>query len=195
MADFVRPGQTVLDTGIGTGLGSEPFFRAGLRVYGMDISSPMLEVCNRKKIAARLFRHNLTRYPYPSGGGSLDHVISTGLFHFFPELHGIFNEIAPVLADGGRFAFVTGDRGPEEPAGVIAGPEQTGTDRSVTMYLHTTGQVTKWLEMNGMDAEDSLRFAIWMDEGRSKLFPARAYRARKCRNIRRKQTGDERTDP
>jgi 2-polyprenyl-3-methyl-5-hydroxy-6-metoxy-1,4-benzoquinol methylase len=32
LSQYIRPGQTVLDIGIGTGLGSEPLSRAGLRV-------------------------------------------------------------------------------------------------------------------------------------------------------------------
>ncbi len=57
ISDFIRPDQTVLDIGIGTGLGSEPFFRRGLRIYGMDISSSMLEVCEKKEIK-RIFTHS-----------------------------------------------------------------------------------------------------------------------------------------
>jgi len=179
MSGVIRPGQTILDIGIGTGLGSEPFFRAGLRIYGMDISSSMIEVCRKKEIAARLVCHDLTQFPYPFADGSFDHVISTGVFHFFPDLDLIFHEVARILPDGGRFAFVIGDRSPEEPDEIIAGPEQTGTDYSVTMYLHTPGQVTRWLERNGFLLADSVQFAVWMDERHTKKFPARAYLARK----------------
>jgi len=183
MADLIRPGQTILDIGIGTGLGSEPFFRAGLRISGMDISSSMIEVCRKKEIAARLVCHDLTQFPYPFADGSFDHVISTGVFHFFPDLDLIFHEVARILPDGGRFAFVTGDRSPEEPAEIIAGPEQTGTDDSVTMYLHTPGQVTRWLEKNGFLLADSVQFAVWMDEQHTKKFPARAHLARKRETV------------
>ena len=183
MADLIRPGQTILDIGIGTGLGSEPFFRAGLRISGMDISSSMIEVCRKKEIAARLVCHDLTQFPYPFADGSFDHVISTGVFHFFPDLDLIFHEVARILPDGGRFAFVTGDRSLEEPAEIIAGPEQTGTDDSVTMYLHTPGQVTRWLEKNGFLLADSVQFAVWMDEQHTKKFPARAHLARKRETV------------
>ena len=40
---YVQPGQSILDIGIGTGLGSVLFQKAGLEVYGMDISPQMLD--------------------------------------------------------------------------------------------------------------------------------------------------------
>jgi len=183
MADTIRPGQTVLDIGIGTGLGSEPFFRAGLLVCGMDISSSMMEVCKRKGIATRLVLHDLTKFPYTFSDRSFDYVISTGVFHFFPDLDGIFSEVARVLIEGGRFAFVAGDRDLEEPAEIIAGPEQTGTDESVTMYLHTLPQVTGWLERNGFWLAGSLQFRVWMDVEHSKEMPFRVYIAEKCGTV------------
>lgn len=45
---FVSPGESVLDIGIGTGLSSVLFHKAGLRVYGMDVSPQMLEACSGK---------------------------------------------------------------------------------------------------------------------------------------------------
>lgn len=179
MSDFIRPGQTVLDIGTGTGLASEPFSEAGLRVTGMDISGSMLAVCRKKGFAAELVQHDLTEIPYPFGDRSFDHVISTGVFQFFFGLDSIFQEVGRLLAPGGRFAFVTGDRTPEEPAEILAGPQQTGTDASVTMYLHSPREISGWLEENGMHPEDSVRFSFWMDAGHTKSFPARAYRAKK----------------
>jgi len=179
MSGCIRPGQTVLDIGIGTGLGSEPFFRAGLCITGMDVSDTMIAVCRKKGFAECLVCHDLTQFPYPFADGSFDQVISTGVFHFFPDLDLIFHEVDRILRDGGRFAFVTSDRSPEEPAEIIAGPEQTGTDESVTMFLHTPGQVNGWLEKNGFRPECSKQFEVWMDERHSKEFPARAYLASK----------------
>lgn len=175
----IEPGQTILDIGIGTGLGSERFAQAKLRVYGMDISDDMLEICRKKGFTAGLVCHDLTTFPYPFGDASFNHVVSTGVFPFFSDLDIVFYEVARILPEGGRFAFVTGDRSPEEPAEIVACPEQTGTDRSVTMYLHTPGQIAGWLEKYGFLLTDSVKFTVWMDKKRSKEFPARAYISRK----------------
>ncbi len=183
LSRHICPGQTVLDIGIGTGLGSEPLSRAGLRIFGMDISDTMLAVCRRKGFAERLVRHDLTVTPYPFGDGSIDHVISTGVFQFFSDLNGVFGEVARILPEGGRFAFVTGNRSPEEPAEIVAGTEQTGTEASFTMFRHTPGQVTGWLEKNGFRLAGSVVFTIWMDERHTKEFPGRAYLAEKCSSI------------
>ncbi|MDO8872644.1 MAG: class I SAM-dependent methyltransferase [Methanoregula sp.] len=176
---FTNPGETVLDIGIGTGLGSVQFHKAGLRVFGMDISSDMLEACRKKGFAARLVRHDLTAVPYPFDDASCDHTVSTGVFRFFANLDTVFAEVRWILADGGTFVFITGDRGPDEPAEVMVGPEHIGTNAPVTMYRHTPEQVTGWLINNGFRPIDSVGFSVWMDSRRSAKFPIRAYLAQK----------------
>lgn len=179
LSQYIRPGQTLLDIGIGTGLGSEPFFRAGLRIIGMDVSETMIAVCRKKGFAERIISHDLTITPYPFADESIDYVISTGVFHFFPDLDMVFREVARILPKEGMFAFITGDRNPEEIQAIVAGPEQTGTDESVTMFLHSPEQVNGWLEKNGFRLESSEQFSVWMDERHTKQFPARAYLAQK----------------
>lgn len=176
---YIHPGESILDIGIGTGLGSERFFKAGLRVYGIDTSDGMLEICRKKGFTARLINHDLTNVPYPFGDGSCHHVVSTGVFQFFDNLDPVFMEVHRILQDRGIFVFIIGDRNPDEPAEVTVGPEQTGTDMSVTMYRHTLYQITSWLEHNRFRLVDTLEFTIWMDRGRSMRFPARAYLAQK----------------
>ena len=178
---YIEPGQTVLDIGIGTGLGSTPFHRAGLHVVGMDISDDMLDACRRKGCAARLVRHDLTVTPYPFGDASCDHAVSTGVFQFFEDLDPVFREAGRILRNGGVFVFVTGDRNREEEATVVVGAVRTGTGSPVTMYRHTVDQVNGWLESNGFRLIDTLEFTVWMDAERSLRFPARAYLTRKGR--------------
>ena len=56
--EYVKAGDTLLDIGIGTGLSSINFARAGLDVYGMDASTGMLEECRKKAEAAQHFRYS-----------------------------------------------------------------------------------------------------------------------------------------
>lgn len=187
---FVRQGQRVLDIGTGTGLGSEYLAKAGLRVTGMDISDSMLAVCRKKGFVTRLVRHDLTVTPYPFDDSSFDHVVSTGVFQFFPCLDTVFREVARLTAPGGRFAFVTADRTPGQPMEIVAGPELTGTGHAVTMYRHSPAQVAGWLEKNGFRPVDSVPFMAWMDEKRTRELPVRAYLAEKIRDGRRKTDGN-----
>lgn len=79
---FVNPGESVLDIGIGTGLGSILFHKAGLHVYGMDVSTEMLEASRGKRFATDLKEHDLTVEPYPYDAGSLDHAVCLGRAQF-----------------------------------------------------------------------------------------------------------------
>jgi predicted TPR repeat methyltransferase len=176
---YTRPGQTILDIGIGTGLGSELFHTAGIHVIGIDISEEMLDACRKKGFADRLVCHDLTMTPYPFGDASFDHAVSTGVFQFFENLTPVFREISRILRDGGVFVFVTVDRRPKGDATVVVGPEYTGTGSPVTMYCHTLHEVNGWLEKCGFYLVDTLEFTVWMDAERSKRLPARAYLAQK----------------
>lgn len=41
--EYLTPGQRLLDVGIGSGVSSQSFARAGLEIYGLDFSPAMLE--------------------------------------------------------------------------------------------------------------------------------------------------------
>lgn len=184
----VEPGQTILDIGIGTGLGSERFAQAGLTVYGMDISDDMLKICRKKGFAAGLVCHDLTTFPYPFGDASFNHVVSTGVFQFFSDLDRVFGEVNRILPERGMFIFITGDRKPEEPCEVVVGPEQTGIDIPVTMFRHTLEQIEWWLAKNGFRFVDSVGFMVYMDREQQETFPVRAYLARKVDGGNRSNT-------
>jgi len=181
---YTRPGQTILDIGIGTGLGSELFHKAGIHVIGIDISEEMMDACRKKGFADRLVRHDLTMTPYPFGDASFDHAVSTGVFQFFKNLDLVIGEVSRILRDGGIFVFVTGDRRPGEDATVIVGPEHMGICSPVTMYRHTVNEVNGWLQKSSFRLVDNLEFPVYMDKERSKCFPARTYLAQKIWTVR-----------
>ncbi len=59
---YITPGESILDVGIGTGLSSILFHRAGLEVHGLDFSSEMLEVCAQKHLPPPL-RNTISAWP------------------------------------------------------------------------------------------------------------------------------------
>jgi predicted TPR repeat methyltransferase len=105
--EYVQPGERLLDAGIGTGLSSQHFDKAGLTIHGMDFSPAMVEICRAKGLAVDLKRHDLTRIPWPYASGAFDHVVSCGVLHFIAEVDCIFGEAARVLQADGVFAFTT----------------------------------------------------------------------------------------
>ena len=180
---FINPGQSVLDIGIGTGLGSVLFHKAGLLVYGMDVSTEMLEACRSKGFAADLKKHDLTVEPYPYDEASLDHAVCLGVLNFFKNLHLVFREVARILRDNGIFVFVVGDRGPGEEAEFVVGREHTQTDSSVTMYRHGTEEINDLLDENHFELVRCLEFPVPMDRERTKTLRAKAYVARRRKRI------------
>jgi predicted TPR repeat methyltransferase len=105
--EFTRPGQRLLDAGIGTGLSAQFFAKAGLQVCGMDFSPAMLDICREKGLTAELRQHDILETPWPYPAGRFEWVVCCGVLHFVPELDGIFGEAARVLANSGVFAFTT----------------------------------------------------------------------------------------
>jgi predicted TPR repeat methyltransferase len=104
---FTRPGQRLLDAGIGTGLSAQLFAQAGLEVHGMDFSPVMLDLCREKGFAAELQQHDILEAPWPYPADRFEWVVCCGVLHFISELDGIFGEAARVLTAGGMFAFTT----------------------------------------------------------------------------------------
>jgi ubiquinone/menaquinone biosynthesis C-methylase UbiE len=105
--EYLQPGEGLLDAGIGSGLSSIPFAKAGLEVHGMDFSPAMLDICRAKHFTASLKNHDLQDAPWPYPDGSFSVLVCCGIFHFIPGLENIFSEARRVLRAGGCFAFTT----------------------------------------------------------------------------------------
>jgi predicted TPR repeat methyltransferase len=175
---YLEPGQSILDIGIGTGLGSALFRQAGLTVHGMDLSPEMLDAC-RLKGFTELQAHDLTVTPYPYQAESMDHVVCVGVLPFFEDLAPVFSEAARILRKGGLFVFAVSDRAEDEAPDFQVGPEHTKTDYWLTMYRHSAGQIGGWLERFGFTLLSSLPFTAYMDRGRTESFPSKAYLAQR----------------
>ncbi|MDY6844187.1 MAG: class I SAM-dependent methyltransferase [Thermodesulfobacteriota bacterium] len=174
----VQPGQSMLDIGIGTGLGSTLFLKAGLKIHGMDISLQMLDACRSKGFSS-LHLHDLSMTPYPFDSESIDHAVCTGVLNFFSDLSPVFQETSRILRKGGLFVFVVGDRTENEANAIEVGAEHTKSEKTVTMYLHSPNQIAEWMARYCFEPVRDLSFTIFMDRERSKSMLARSYLARK----------------
>ena len=172
---YMNAGERILDIGIGTGLGSILFHKAGLQVTGMDISDDMLETCRKKQITSNLTKHNLLCEPYPYESESIDHAVCVGVMNFFKDLSLIFREVSRILCEEGVFVFIVADQSIGDEPEITVGPEHTHTGSSITMYRHSQKQIFTLLDQNGFELKRSLKFPIQMDRKISRVFKAKAY--------------------
>ena len=143
--EFVSAGEKLLDIGIGTGLASKHFADIGLRVYGLDASPEMLAVCRSKSFAEELTLWELTTESVPYPDQWFEHVISSGVFHFFGDLSGLFSEVKRVMKRGGIFSFTIA------PLEASAGYQKNPTAWKVPIFKHSPKYIKDLLEANGME--------------------------------------------
>ena len=157
--EYIRAGERLLDVGIGSGLASALFARAGLQVSGFDSSSPMLELCRAKAIAVDLRRHDVTTRPWPYPAASFDHVMICGVLHFVADLEPVFAEVARVLEMGGICAFTTKVPPPgtqELHQETIQGVQVVSHDRSLVedVIAHHGFIAHKWLRLAAVSGDE-----------------------------------------
>lgn len=162
MYEFVRPGETLLDMGIGTGLSSLLFHRMGLHVSGFDSSRDMLGVCESKGFASQLVQHDLQDVPYPYAAGSFDHVLCLGVLHFFSDLALVFGEAARIVRPNGLFAFTVEEQQPGQQAEYIIRlserPDQGDRHATVNMFRHSDAHVANLLAGSGFTSLKRFEF-------------------------------------
>lgn len=158
--EYARPGESLLDVGIGSGLSAAPFAKAGLRVSGMDFSAAMLDLCRAKGIAGALHVHDVMELPWPFPPDAFDHVIACGLLHFIPDLEAIFDEVARVIRPDGLFAFTT-----KSPAPPAASPttHETQSEPGLDIYEHYPAFVEMLVAAAGFDRLKTLRCFVGDD--------------------------------
>lgn len=163
MWTYALPGKHLLDAGIGTGLCSEPFFKAGVKISGFDGSEKMLHLCRGKHISNDLKAHGIEDLPWPYEDTRFDIVIAGGVLHFFGSLEPIFQEARRVLKPKGVFGFTTAVLGEKdlEKAGLSAdAPHARVLDEASGVYIYKHGEayIQRLLGTLGMSMHKKLTF-------------------------------------
>lgn len=154
---YMKPRESLLDIGIGTGLSSALFHKAGLLVKGIDLSAEMLAQCRSKNITVELKEHNLEVAPYPYDSDSLDHATCAGVMHLIADLSTIFQEVSRVVKEGGIFAFVLSHCTEEEDNRIIYNGKETKNNK-ITLYKYSDKKIERLLERFNFTELSSVEF-------------------------------------
>ena len=103
--EYIKPSDSLLDLGIGTGLSSVLFAKAGLNITGLDGSLEMLKECRKKGFAKEIKQYNIQDVPLPYSDNAFSHIVCCGVFHSFGDLLPITKEVYRILRPGGIFTF------------------------------------------------------------------------------------------
>ena len=113
MYEYLAPGETLLDIGIGTGLDAVIFKKAGLQVYGIDGSKEMLKICRDKQVAFELKQLDLLKDEIPYADDFFNHAIANAVFHITGEIKKTLGEVKRLLKKGGIFGLTIHEQDPE----------------------------------------------------------------------------------
>jgi len=170
--EYLSPGDTVLDIGIGTGLSSFMFHKAGLKVYGVDGSEKMLEICRGKGFAAELRLCDLAEEKWPYEDGQFENAIACGIFHFYKELDVFFKETNRVMKKDGTFSFTV----MVSEDGLL---QYTDAGSGLFIYYHDDYEVTELLNKYGFSMLKCVTFFIYKSPDRKEKLVFRGYLAKK----------------
>ena len=180
--EFVKPGDSLLDLGIGSGLCSILFHKVGLQIFGLDGSREVLGVCAAKGFTTNLREHDLRDLPLPYPSQFCDHVVSVAVLNSFKDLAPLFNEVSCVIKANGIFAFTVeeqkpgqGDRYAINRVEVSEEPDDT----AVMLYRHSEVYITRLLAQNDFELLKALEFVAFKYPAENKDVIFKAYVTRK----------------
>lgn len=184
--EYVRPGDSLVDLGIGSGLSSILFHQAGLSVYGLDGSKEILEICAAKKFTVELKQHDLREYPLPYSFSFFDHVLCVAVLNSFRDLSQLFGEVGRIIKNNGIFAFTVEEpksgQSDEYAINRVDVSEQPHADSAVTLYKHSSNYIVQLLNKNNFVLCKSLEFLAFRYPAENRDIFFKAHIARKSKN-------------
>ena len=150
--EFVNPGDSLIDLGIGTGLSSVHFATAGLTVTGLDGSEEMMRECQKKGFAKELKEYNIQNLPLPYAENTFSHAICCGVYHFFSDLQPQIEEAYRLVNPGGVFAFTIALlelHESESESSNNADYQEVPTVWGVSIFKHSDHYIKKILQRTG----------------------------------------------
>lgn len=164
----IQPGERLLDVGIGTGLSSALFAKAGMQVYGMDFSPEMLKICQAKGIGVDLKLQDVQQFPWPYPDGFFDSLVCCGVLHFIPAMEGIFGEARRVLRAGSSFSFTT-----KVPSSSSEGKYEHVSAGDFDVYAHPITYISELIQQSKFEQYKRLvclvgkdAFCVWLVQGK-----------------------------
>lgn len=166
--EYTDPGDKLLDLGIGTGISSFLFHKAGLNIYGLDNSDKMLDICRKKNIACDLKLFDLKQGTLPYADHIFDHVIAVGLLHFFEDLEKFFAESNRILKERGTLSFTVKD----SKTGIS---REVDKEYNIAVYGHSDEYIEKLIQKYNFKLRKRLRFLTWKDLSKQDFLCFKAY--------------------
>jgi predicted TPR repeat methyltransferase len=181
----IRCDQKLLDIGIGTGLSSVQFHKAGVKVYGIDGSAEMLNECAKKNYAKELVLFDLSGKGFPFQHFKFDLIISYGVFHILGFIEPIFTEVKLRLSENGIFLFSVVENNASlaksyEPSGINGIFMNRNNQSGILNYSHDDSYLRKLMKNEGFElwAKKSILAFKDVEENKEVYFSVYA-----CRNM------------
>ncbi len=160
----VQKGIKVLDIGIGTGQSSEPLYRAGARITGIDISQEMIAVTKKKFPEWTLYRADLEK-EWPRFTTTFGIVVASGVLEFVSDMETVLERVKMVLEPEGLLCFTFEEYLPDHTLQKYAQSElgkgiveDIPEEISFFVYRHTLEEVTANLKATGFKILSNKRF-------------------------------------